>query len=163
MLWINLWITSEQGASVRCPYCGYADSKVIDSRLNEAGDVTRRRRECLECGKRVTSFERIEEQPLTIIKKNGEREPFNRTKLLEGILRALVKRQVEREIIERIVDDIESSLRNEFRHEVASRELGDRVLRALKEVDKVAYIRFASVYRDFKDLEEFTQELKILT
>lgn len=147
---------------MKCPYCGFTDSKVIDSRLNETINTTRRRRECLECSKRFTTFERVEEIPLTVIKKNGEHEPFNRTKLLEGVLRALVKRQVARERIEQIVDDIESNLRNEFRHEVTSRELGDRVLRELKEVDKVAYIRFASVYREFKNLEEFTQELKQL-
>lgn len=147
---------------MKCPYCGFNDSKVIDSRLNEGCNVTRRRRECLECSSRFTTFERVEEIPLTVIKKNGEREPFSRTKLLDGILRALVKRQVARESIEQMVDDIEGNLRNEFRHEVASRELGDQVLRALKEVDKVAYIRFASVYREFKDLEEFTQELKRL-
>lgn len=145
---------------MKCPYCGFNDSKVVDSRLNEAGDAIRRRRECLECTKRFTTFERVEEIPLTVIKKNGEREPFSRTKLLEGILRALVKRQVEREKAEDIVDGIEASLRNEFRYEVQSKELGDRVLKALEQVDKVAYIRFASVYKEFKDLEEFTQELK---
>ncbi|MCL6473303.1 MAG: transcriptional regulator NrdR [Firmicutes bacterium] len=145
---------------MKCPYCGFNDSKVVDSRLNETGDVTRRRRECLGCTKRFTTFERVEEIPLTVIKKNGEREPFSRTKLLEGILRALVKRQVEREKAEEIVDGIEVGLRNEFRHEVQSKELGDRVLKALEQVDKVAYIRFASVYKEFKDLEEFTQELK---
>ncbi len=147
---------------MKCPYCGFNDSKVVDSRLNETSGVTRRRRECLECGKRFTTFEKVEEIPLTVIKKNGEREPFSRTKLLEGILRALVKRQVDREKAEQIVDDIEGSLRNEFQHEVTSKELGDRVLKVLKEVDKVAYIRFASVYKEFKDLEEFTQELKNL-
>ncbi|HZD59874.1 MAG TPA: transcriptional regulator NrdR [Anaerolineae bacterium] len=147
---------------MKCPYCGFTDSKVIDSRLNEASNVTRRRRECLECSSRFTTFERVEEIPLTVIKKNGEREPFSRTKLLEGILRAVVKRQIPRERIEQIVDEIEGNLRNEFRHEISSIELGDQVLRALKEIDKVAYIRFASVYKEFKDLEEFTQELKRL-
>lgn len=147
---------------MKCPYCGYYDSKVVDSRGNEAISVTRRRRECLECKKRFTTFERIEEIPLTVIKKNGEREPFSRTKLLDGILRALVKRQVPREKAEQVVDDIESSLKNDFRYEVESKELGDRVLKALKDIDKVAYIRFASVYKEFKDLEEFTQELKNL-
>ncbi len=147
---------------LKCPYCGFNDSKVVDSRLNETSGVTRRRRECLECGKRFTTFEKVEEIPLTVMKKNGEHEPFSRTKLLEGILRALVKRQVDREKAEQIVDDIESSLRNEFKHEVTSKELGDRVLKVLKEVDKVAYIRFASVYKEFKDLKEFTQELEKL-
>lgn len=147
---------------MKCPFCGYTDSKVVDSRLNEANEVTRRRRECLQCGKRFTTFERVEELPLTIIKKNGEREPFVRTKLLDGILRAIVKRSVTREKAEQIVDDIEGSLKNDFIYEVTSRELGDRVLLSLKETDKVAYIRFASVYREFKDLEEFTQELKKL-
>ena len=147
---------------MKCPYCGNTDSKVIDSRLNETTNVTRRRRECLKCSNRFTTFERVEEIPLMVIKKNGVREPFSRTKLLEGILRAIVKRQVAREKAEQIVDDIEAGLRNEFRHEVTSKELGDRVLRALKDVDKVAYIRFASVYREFKDMEEFNQELKQL-
>jgi len=147
---------------VKCPYCGYFDSRVIDSRVNEANNATRRRRECLDCGKRFTTFERIEEIPLTVIKKNGEREPFSRTKLLDGILRALVKRQVGREKAEQLVDDIESSIKNEFKQEVTSKELGDRVLKELKTIDKVAYIRFASVYREFKDLDEFTQELKKL-
>jgi len=147
---------------VKCPYCGYFDSRVVDSRANEANNATRRRRECLECGKRFTTFERIEEIPLTVIKKNGEREPFSRTKLLDGILRALVKRQVGREKAEQLVDDIEGSIKNEFKQEVTSKELGDRVLKELKVIDKVAYIRFASVYRDFKDLDEFTQELKKL-
>jgi transcriptional repressor NrdR len=148
---------------LKCPYCGFHDSKVVDSRLNETAEATRRRRECLECGKRFTTFEKLEEIPLTVIKNNGEHEPFSRTKLLKGILRALVKRHVQRDKAEQIVDELEIGLRNEFRHEVSSKELGDRVLKALKEVDKVAYIRFASVYRDFKDLEEFTQELKKLT
>ncbi|HEY3374108.1 MAG TPA: transcriptional regulator NrdR [Candidatus Aquicultor sp.] len=147
---------------MKCPYCGYHDSKVVDSRGNETNAVTRRRRECLECGKRFTTFERVEDIPLTVIKKNGSREPFSRTKLLDGVLRALVKRHVARENAEQMVDDIEGNLRNEFSYEVTSRELGDRVLKALKEVDKVAYIRFASVYKEFKDLEEFTQELKNL-
>lgn len=147
---------------MKCPFCGYTDSKVVDSRLNEANDVTRRRRECLQCTKRFTTFERVEELPLTVIKKNGEREPFIRTKLLDGILRAIVKRPVTREKAEQIVDDIESGLKNDFIYEITSRELGDRVLLSLKETDKVAYIRFASVYREFKDLEEFTQELKKL-
>ncbi|NCO65137.1 MAG: transcriptional regulator NrdR [Candidatus Aquicultor secundus] len=147
---------------MRCPYCGFNDSKVVDSRINETNDVTRRRRECLECNRRFTTFEKLEEIPLTIIKKNGEREPFSRTKLLNGVLRALVKRQVAREQVEQIVDDIEANLRNEFKNEVESKELGDRVLKVLRQVDKVAYIRFASVYKEFKDLEEFTQELKNL-
>jgi len=148
---------------MRCPYCGFTDSKVVDSRGNEPNDVIRRRRECLECSRRFTTFERVEEIPLTVIKKNGQSEPFSRIKLLEGVLRALVKRQVPREQAEQVVDEIESSIRNEFRHEVTSKELGDRVLKALKEIDKVAYIRFASVYREFKDLDEFTQELNNLT
>lgn len=147
---------------MKCPYCGYFDSRVIDSRVNEANNATRRRRECIDCGKRFTTFERIEEIPLTVIKKNGEREPFSRTKLLDGILRALVKRQVGREKAEQLVDDIEGSIKNEFKQEVTSKELGDRVLKELKTIDKVAYIRFASVYREFKDLDEFTQELKKL-
>jgi transcriptional repressor NrdR len=148
---------------LKCPFCGFHDSKVVDSRVNDTAEATRRRRECLECKKRFTTFEKVEEIPLTVIKKNGEHEPFSRTKLLDGILRALVKRYIARDKAEQIVDEIEGGLRNEFRHEIPAKELGDRVLKALKEVDKVAYIRFASVYKEFKDLEEFTQELKKLT
>jgi transcriptional repressor NrdR len=147
---------------MRCPFCGYGDSKVVDSRSSEASDAIRRRRECLGCGKRYTTFERIEEIPLMVIKKDGRREPFNRTKLLDGLLRATVKRNVPREHLEKLVDNIEAELRNEFKTEVPSKELGDRALKALQDIDKVAYIRFASVYKEFKDLEEFTKELEKL-
>jgi transcriptional repressor NrdR len=147
---------------MRCPFCGYENSKVVDSRSSEAGDAIRRRRECLACGQRYTTFERIEEIPLMVIKKDGRREPFNRTKLLDGLLRATVKRNVPRERLENLVDNIEAELRNEFKTEVPSKELGDRALKALQDIDKVAYIRFASVYKEFKDLEEFTKELEKL-
>lgn len=147
---------------MRCPFCGFADTKVVDSRTGEAKDTVRRRRECLSCRRRFTTFERVEEIPLTVIKKHGERELFDRSKLRDGILRATVKREIPRDAIETMIDSIEADLRNEFKLEVSSKELGERVLRALKAIDKVAYIRFASVYREFKDLDEFTEELKKL-
>ncbi len=147
---------------MKCPYCGYFDSKVVDSRPSEATDTVRRRRECLECERRFTTFEKIEEIPLTVVKKEGGREPFDPNKLMIGLVRATIKRPVSREVLEKLVNDIEAELRNEFKYEVSSSELGERVLRALKDIDKVAYIRFASVYREFNDLQEFTDELKRL-
>lgn len=147
---------------MKCPYCGATEDKVVDSRATEESDATRRRRECLKCEKRFTTFERIEEVPLTVIKKNDEREPFDRSKLLAGIQRATIKRRVSANRLEKIVHDIETELRNEFKHEVPSHELGKRILKYLKNIDKVAYVRFASVYREFKDVDEFTAELKKL-
>lgn len=147
---------------MKCPYCGSTEDKVVDSRTTEENDATRRRRECLKCQKRFTTFERIEEIPLTVIKKNGEREPFNRLKLLAGIQRATVKRRIPATQLEKVINDIETELRNEFKYEIPSRELGERALKYLKGIDKVAYIRFASVYREFKDADEFTAELKKL-
>ncbi|MHB0975982.1 MAG: transcriptional regulator NrdR [Candidatus Aquicultorales bacterium] len=147
---------------MHCPFCGFDDTRVVDSRTNEQGTAVRRRRECQKCGKRFTTFEQVEEIPITVIKGDGSREIFNRNKLLDGLMRATVKREVSRNRLEELVDEIEASLRNEFRHEVSSKELGDRVLKRLKDIDKVAYIRFASVYRKFKDLDEFTKELESL-
>lgn len=147
---------------MRCPFCGSTDSKVTDSRMTESGDAIRRRRECLSCVNRFTTFERIEETPITIVKKGGEREPFSRQKLLGGLLRATVKRHTSREQLERLVSDIETDLRNQFRYEVTAKKLGDMVLERLRGLDKVAYVRFASVYREFQDLDEFTSELEKL-
>ncbi|MCL5291192.1 MAG: transcriptional regulator NrdR [Actinobacteria bacterium] len=147
---------------MRCPFCGFDDTRVVDSRTNDQGSAVRRRRECQECEKRFTTFEQVEEIPITVIKEDGGREPFNRNKLLEGLMRATVKREVSRGRLEQLVDEIEASIRNEFKREVASKELGERALRTLKEVDRVAYIRFASVYRKFKDIDEFTKELESL-
>ena len=147
---------------MRCPFCANEDTRVVDSRLSDQGNAVRRRRECQRCERRFTTFEQVEEIPITVIKGDGGREPFNRNKLLEGLIRATVKREVPRERLEQMVDEIESSIRNEFKNEVTSKEVGERALKALREVDKVAYIRFASVYRKFKDLDEFTRELESL-
>jgi len=147
---------------MRCPYCGSTDSKVTDSRMTESGDAIRRRRECLSCAQRFTTFERLEETPITIIKKGGGREPFDRQKLLGGLLRATVKRHTTREQLEELVSDIESDLRNQFRYEATAKKLGDMVLDRLRVLDKVAYVRFASVYREFQDIDEFTSELEKL-
>lgn len=147
---------------MRCPYCGSTDSKVTDSRMTESGDAIRRRRECLSCSQRFTTFERLEETPITIIKKGGEREPFDRQKLLGGLLRATVKRHTSREQLEDLVSDIEADLRNQFRYEVTAKKLGDMILDRLRVLDKVAYVRFASVYREFQDIDEFTSELEKL-
>lgn len=144
---------------MKCPYCGNIASKVTDSRGTESGDAIRRRRECLVCGKRFTTFERLEETPITVIKKDGGREPFNRQKLLDGLRRAIVKRHISADQIDQLVSNIESDLRNEFKYEVTSKKLGEMVLEKLRKLDKVAYVRFASVYREFQDIEEFTSEL----
>ncbi len=148
---------------MKCPYCGSLDSKVNDSRSSDAGDVIRRRRECLDCQKRFTTFERVEETPITVIKKDDGREPFNRQKLLDGLRRATVKRHVSNDQIESIVTDLEAELRNQFKYEVTSKKLGDMVLVRLRKLDKVAYVRFASVHREFQDVDEFTSELNKLT
>lgn len=147
---------------MRCPFCGYLETKVVDSRATEAGDAIRRRRECLKCEQRFTTFEKVEEIPITVIKKNKEREPFDRGKLLAGLLRATIKRQIPRAKLEQIVSDIEADLRNQFKYEVRASKLGEMVLRKLRRLDKVAYVRFASVYREYKDLDEFTAELEKL-
>lgn len=147
---------------MKCPFCGYPETKVVDSRTTDTGDAIRRRRECLSCTKRFTTYERTEEAPLRIIKKNGEREPFDRAKLLSGLARATVKRDVPQATLDELVAEIETDLRNQFKYEVPAKELGEMVLRKLKKVDKVAYVRFASVYREFSDLDDFAAELSKL-
>ncbi len=147
---------------MKCPFCAFRETKVLDSRMTESGDVVRRRRECLSCEHRFTTYERVEEIPLAVIKKDGTREPFDRNKLLNGLLRATIKRHVPRETLENLVSDIESELRNQFKYEVSSQTIGEMVLKRLRKIDKVAYVRFASVYREFKDIKEFTQELNRL-
>lgn len=144
---------------MKCPFCGNLETKVVDSRAAEGGGVIRRRRECLKCKQRFTTFEKMEEIPITVIKKNQDREPFDRGKILGGLIRATVKRPIPREELEKVVSDIETDLRNQFKYEVSSREIGEMVLKRLRKMDKVAYVRFASVYRDFKDIKEFTKEL----
>lgn len=147
---------------MKCPFCGHAETKVVDSRVSEAGDTIRRRRECLDCEQRFTTYERREEVPLTVIKKDGERELFDRGKLLRGLTVATAKRDVSQSTLEDLVISIESELHNEFRYEIPAQALGDMVLKKLRKLDKVAYVRFASVYKEFQDLDEFTSELKRL-
>lgn len=148
--------------SVKCPFCDSTEIKVVDSRDTESRDAIRRRRECLICQRRFTTYERIEETPLTVIKSGGEREVFSHAKLMAGLLRACEKRPIDTDTLEGVVEEIESELRNEFKVEVPSAEIGERALAKLKVLDKVAYVRFASVYRQFEDVEEFQRELSRL-
>ncbi len=149
---------------MRCPYCGSFDDKVLESRTMANGDSIRRRRECVSCGYRFTSYERIEEKTFMVVKRDGRREPFDRTKLCKGIERALEKRPVSLGEIENILNDIEDSavMMGKGSREISTSELGDLVLEKLYSVDKVAYIRFASVYRHFENLDEFINEVKKL-
>jgi len=144
---------------VKCSFCGYDETKVIDSRLTEEGDAVRRRRECPSCNKRFTTYERSYEIPITIIKKNKETQLFDRQKLLNGLIRACVKREIPVQRLEKIVENIENELRNQYKYEVTSKQLGEMALKRLKELDKVAYVRFASVYKEFDDIKKFTEEL----
>ncbi len=144
---------------MKCPFCSFEETKVVDSRVTDSGDAIRRRRECLKCAQRFTTYERLEEMPLTVIKKNGEREIFDRTKLLNGLIRATVKREIPRQQLDDLVTDIETDLRNQFKYEVNARKIGEMVLKRLRKIDKVAYVRFASVYREFKDETDFAAEL----
>lgn len=147
---------------MRCPFCGHDETKVVDSRVSESQDAIRRRRECLSCQQRFTTYERREEMPLMVVKRDGTAEPFDRGKLLRGLIVATAKRNVPVERLEILINDIESELHNSFRYEVPSRQLGDMVLTRLRDMDRVAYIRFASVYKSFQDLDEFTSELRDL-
>jgi transcriptional repressor NrdR len=144
---------------VQCPYCDFQDTKVIDSRLSESKDAIRRRRECLSCEKRFTTYERREPLKLMVIKRDGTREAFDRAKLRTGIMKACAKRPVPEEEIEYLVDEIEAELRERRRHEVTSRRLGDMVLVRLRRLDMVSYLRFASVYRQYTDVDQFRSEL----
>ena len=144
---------------MNCPVCSYPESKVVDSRPVDDGNSIRRRRECLSCGKRFTTFEVIEAVQIMVVKKNGSKELFDRTKLMTGILKATRKRPVE---AEQIVNEIEAELQNALRQEVSSVEIGELVLEKLKEMDQVAYVRFASVYREFSDVDTFMDALKDL-
>jgi transcriptional repressor NrdR len=147
---------------MKCPYCGNLGDKVVDSRESKEGEVIRRRRECLECGKRFTSYERIDEIPYMVVKKDGTRERFDRQKLVNGLLKACEKRPVSLKSIEGIADRVESTLQERAEREMATAEIGAFVMDELKKLDKVAYVRFASVYRHFRDLGEFMSELKDL-
>lgn len=145
---------------MKCPYCGFAESKVIDTRPTDEGERIRRRRECLQCGKRFTSYEVIETTPVVVIKKDGSREVFNRDKLLRGVMKSCEKRPVSLAQLEALVTEIESELQNRMEREVSSCVIGELVMDKLKKVDQVAYVRFASVYREFKDINSFLAELK---
>ncbi len=147
---------------MRCPFCSHQEDKVVDSRASSDELSIRRRRECLHCGKRFTTYEHVEAQPLMIIKKDGRREPFDRQKLLAGLVKASEKRPVSMESLEQLVDEVERELSQQFDREVPSREVGERVMKKLHSLDPVAYVRFASVYREFKDVEQFMRELKDL-
>jgi transcriptional repressor NrdR len=147
---------------MRCPKCGCVESKVVDSRPSESNDAIRRRRQCIECGTRFTTYERREEMPILVVKKDGTKETFDRQKVMRGLVAATVKRNVSLETLNEIIDSIESHLRDNGQTEIASQEIGKLVLQRLVSVDKVAYVRFASVYRDFKDVDEFSEELRSL-
>lgn len=147
---------------MRCPFCGAADSKVVDSRAADEGNSIRRRRECSECARRFTTYEMVEEIPLMVIKKDGRREMFDRGKLLSGIVRACEKRPVPVKVIETAVSKVERDLYNNAEREVSTRQIGESVMQHLKEIDQVAYVRFASVYRQFADINNFMQELELL-
>lgn len=144
---------------MQCPYCDNEDTRVIDSRLSEGKDAIRRRRECLSCEKRFTTYERREPLRLMVIKRDGSREGFDRAKLQAGLLKACAKREVSEEEIEFMVDEIEADLRERRRHEVTSRRLGDMALARLRKTDMVSYLRFASVYRQYTDVDQFRSEL----
>jgi transcriptional repressor NrdR len=144
---------------VQCPYCDFEDTKVIDSRLSETKDAVRRRRECLSCEKRFTTYERREPLRLMVVKRDGGRETFDRAKLQAGLMKACAKQRVSNEDVELIVDEVEAELRDRRRHEVTSRRIGDMVLIRLRRLDMVAYLRFASVYRQYTDVDQFRSEL----
>jgi transcriptional repressor NrdR len=147
---------------MKCPYCNYEETQVIDTRETENLEATRRRRECIKCKRRFTTYERVEEADIVVVKKAGKRERFERQKLVNGILKACEKRPISLERIEKLVDDVESELRKRDTVEVDSKIIGNIALRKLKSLDKVAYIRFASVYREFEDLDKFVEELEKL-
>lgn len=147
---------------MKCPYCSYEETQVIDTRETENLEATRRRRECLKCSKRFTSYERVEEADIVVVKKDSKRERFERQKLLNGILKACEKRDISLDKIEKLVDEVESDLRKRDSVEVESKVIGEIAMKKLKTLDKVAYIRFASVYREFEDLERFEEELEKL-
>jgi transcriptional repressor NrdR len=145
---------------MRCPYCNHTDAKVVDSRASKEGDAIRRRRECLKCEKRYTTYERIEEVAQMVVKKDGRREQFDRWKVRAGILKAVEKRPVTLDQIENVIDEVERQLFSTTDREVSTVQIGEAVMMKLKGLDEVAYVRFASVYRQFKDLNEFMDELK---
>ena len=147
---------------MNCPFCRHGEDKVIDSREASDGGAVRRRRECLKCHRRYTTYERLEESPLLVVKRDGRREPFDRKKILSGVIKACEKRPVPLEKIEELVNELEREISREFDREVPAVEIGERLMRRLHELDEVAYVRFASVYRSFKDINQFMKELRDL-
>lgn len=147
---------------MKCPFCSHYDSKVLDSRPVEEGNAIRRRRECAKCGKRFTTYEKYDEIPLVVAKKDGKREVFDRNKVLGGIIKACEKRPISLSQMEELTDDIEKELRNQMDLEVTSRQIGEMIMDKLRSLDEVAYVRFASVYRQFKDVNSFIDELEKL-
>lgn len=147
---------------MKCPFCGFEESKVIDSRPTDEGERIRRRRECLKCAKRFTTYEIIESLPIIVIKKDKSREAFNREKIMNGLLRACEKRPVSIDTLDGVIDEIENHIQNSLDREVSSEKIGELVMEKLKGIDEVAYVRFASVYRQFKDINTFMHELNKL-
>ncbi len=155
-------VTSFEGYNrdMNCPFCGFKEDRVIDSRESKEGDVIRRRRECLQCLRRFTTYERIDEVPYMVVKKDGRREKFDRQKVLSGLLKACEKRPVSMTKLAAIVDEVESLLADKPEREISTTEIGEKLMERLSGLDKIAYVRFASVYRDFQDVEAFLSELK---
>lgn len=147
---------------MKCPFCGFAESKVMDSRPTDEGSRIRRRRECLQCAKRFTTYEIMESLPIIVVKRDKSRESFDRDKLLNGMLRACQKRPVSIQMLEQVIDDIEAQIQNSLEREVTSRRIGEYAMEKLKAIDEVAYVRFASVYREFKDINSFQEEISRL-
>jgi transcriptional repressor NrdR len=147
---------------MKCPFCAHLQDKVVDSREGKDGLAIRRRRQCLKCNRRFTSYERIDEIPFMVVKKDGKREPFDRNKILAGLRRACEKRPVSPAELERLADEVEQMLQESPEREMATQKIGEKVIERLKELDKVAYVRFASVYRQFGDVDQFMKELKDL-
>ncbi len=147
---------------MKCPFCGFADSKVVDSRPTDEGSSIRRRRECLKCLKRFTTYETVERMPLLLIKRDGTRQPYDRQKLLSGVMKACEKRPVPQQRLEQLVDTVEQKLFSSLDYEISSKVIGEMVMEELRSIDEVAYVRFASVYRQFKDINTFMDELNLL-
>jgi transcriptional repressor NrdR len=147
---------------VKCPFCGFMESKVVDSRATEEGSSIRRRRECIDCGRRFTTYERLDEIPLMVVKKDGRREVFSRDKIITGVLKASQKRPISYTVIENLARDIERDLRNQMDREISSQAIGEMVMERIRQIDEVTYVRFASVYRQFKDIGRFMEELEKL-
>ena len=145
---------------MKCPFCGYDDSKVLDTRPTDEGNTIRRRRECLNCQKRFTTYEKIEQSPIMVIKKDGNRQAFDREKIIRGMIKSCEKRPVSAADIEEAVNNIEKKIENSMKKEISSLEVGEMVMDELKDLDEVSYVRFASVYREFKDLRSFIDELE---